>query len=143
MIRILHALAVQRSPADVFGYLVEPANFPAWQAGVVEVKSEGKTGLGATFTEVRTFLGQRAESTLEVTEYRPNERFSLRVVSGPWLFEILHDLASVGTGTRLEVILQGETKGRLRLAAPMLEHAVRTDLEGNLATLKSMLETGR
>jgi carbon monoxide dehydrogenase subunit G len=141
VVRIQHAVLAERPPEAVFAFLTEPANFPKWQSGVLEIASAGKLGLGDTFTEVRTFLGQRAESTLEVTEYLPNERFSLRVVSGPWLFDVFHRLVPIATGTRVEVTFEGETKGRLRLAGPMLERAVRGDLERNLSALKDALET--
>jgi carbon monoxide dehydrogenase subunit G len=140
MIQIRQSVVVERAPAAVFDYLADPSNFPNWQAGVLEIRIEGEPGLGATFTEIRTFLGQRAESVFEVSEYRPNERFSLRVVEGRWLFEIVHDLAPTSAGTRLDVTLEGETKGRLRLAAPMLERAARDDLTRNLAALKSAIE---
>src|SRR5712692_302521 len=140
MIEIQHVVLVERAPAEVFAYLIDPANAPLWQAGVIETRSAGKLSKGARFTEVRTFLGQRTESTMEVTEYEPSDRFNLRAVSGPWPIEVLHSLAPAGSGTRLEVTFRGETKGRLRLAAPMLERAVRSDLERNLAVLKEALE---
>jgi carbon monoxide dehydrogenase subunit G len=142
VIRIQHSVVVECPLEEAFGFLTEPANLPRWQSGVLETRSAGRLRLGASFTEIRTFLGLRAESTLEVTDYMPNERFSLRVVSGPWLFEVLHRLVPTDTGTRVEVTLQGETKGRLRLAGPMLERAIRSDLERNLSTLKHVLETG-
>jgi uncharacterized protein YndB with AHSA1/START domain len=142
VIRIQHSVVIERPPEEVFGFLTEPANFPKWQAGVLETASAGRLQLGDTFTEIRTFVGQRAESMLEVAEYIPNERFFLRVVSGPWLFEVLHRLVPTDTGTRVEVTFQGETKGKLRLARPMLERAVHGDLEGNLSALKDALEAG-
>jgi carbon monoxide dehydrogenase subunit G len=136
------SVVVDRPLQQVFDYLTEPANLGRWQSGIVETKSAGKLGLGSTFVEVRSFLGQRVESTLEVTEYVSCERFSLRVISGPWLFEVFHRFTPAGEGTRVEVTFQGETKGYLRVARAMLERAVRSELEESLAALKDVVEAG-
>ena len=99
VVRIEHSVVVERPPADVFVYLTEPANLPEWQASVLEARSDGQVQSGAMLTELRKFLGIRIETTLEVTEYEPNERFELRVVSGPASIEVRHLLTPTNRGT--------------------------------------------
>jgi hypothetical protein len=140
MVRVEHTLLVERPPGDVFAYLTEPANLPEWQVGVLETRCDGPLRLGATLTELRKFLGMRIESTLEVTEHAPSERFSLRVVSGPVPIEVRHHLTPANGGTRIDVVLEGEPEGFFEVAEPIFERAVRRELELDFATLKDLLE---
>ena len=124
----------------MFVYLTEPANLPEWQASVLEARSDGQVQSGAMLTELRKFLGIRIETTLEVTEYEPNERFELRVVSGPASIEVRHLLTPTNRGTRMDVVIQGEMTGFFELSEPIVERAVRRELEADFATLKDLLE---
>ena len=72
----------------VFAFGVDIANFPRWipAQGVRQI-SQGPAGVGTTFEHVPQFLGQRFESTAEVTEYEPNSTFAFKTSSGPVPFE--------------------------------------------------------
>ena len=78
-----HSVLIERPTEDVFAFLHDPANDPLWQTSLLESKLSGPMGLGATLTEVRHFLGKRAELTFEVTEYEPPRRSSKKSTSGP------------------------------------------------------------
>jgi uncharacterized protein YndB with AHSA1/START domain len=140
LVTIEHSLVVERPAADVFAYLTEPANLPEWQASVLEAKSDGPIQPGAKLTELRKFLGIRIESTLEVTDHEPSEQFTLRVVAGPVSIEVRHHLTPTNRGTRLDVVLEGETGDFLELGQPIVERAIRRELVADFATLKDLLE---
>ena len=95
------AVEIARPPAEVYAYLADPAHLHDWQEDVEEVRDApgGPLPAGATFTEVRSFLGKRAESTLEVTTAEPGRELSLRTVSGPVQVSIRHLLEPAGDGT--------------------------------------------
>jgi uncharacterized membrane protein len=119
MARIEHSVEIKRPTEEVFSYLTEVPNLPEWQSGV---------------------LGMKAESTLEVTEHKPNELFELRVVDGPVHLDVSHQLTPTEEGTRLHVIVDGDPGGFAKLAGPLILRTVRRELEFDLGTLKDILE---
>ena len=128
------AVEISRPPAEVYAFLADPSNLHRWQEGVEEVHGPGgPLAAGSTFTEVRTFMGKRVESELEVTAAEPGREFSLRSLSGPVRFSARHLLAPADDGTLLTLVgdvdagrLFGLAGGLVRKAA---ERRTRTDFE--------------
>jgi uncharacterized protein YndB with AHSA1/START domain len=135
-----HTVRIGRPPADVFRYLTDVERAPEWQASAVEVSPEGAIGVGTRIREIRNFLGRRAESTLEVTEYEPGRRFSLRVVLGPLPFEVRHALAPDGEGTRLDWVAETDTSRFPKLAVRMMAGTAERQFKADLERLKRVLE---
>jgi carbon monoxide dehydrogenase subunit G len=135
-----HTVHIDRPPADVFGYLTEVEKAPEWQSSALEVRSEGELGAGMRIREIRNFLGRRAESTLEVTEYEPDRKFSLRVVSGPLPFEVRHALTAEDEGTRLDWVAEADTSRFPKLAVRMMAGTAERQFKGDLERLKRVLE---
>jgi carbon monoxide dehydrogenase subunit G len=135
-----HTVRIDRPPADVFRYLTEVERAPEWQSSAVEVSAEGEISEGTRIREIRNFLGRRAESTLEVTEYEPGRRFSLRVLSGPLPFEVRHALAPDGEGTRLDWVVEADTSRFPKLAVRMMAGTAERQFKADLERLKRVLE---
>ncbi len=91
-------------------------------------------------TEVRKFLGRRMESEVEVTAYEPDRRFALKVVSGPVPFTYEQTLEPSDGGTAVKVLLEGEPGGFFKLAEPLVERAVRRQVQADFEQLKDILE---
>jgi uncharacterized protein YndB with AHSA1/START domain len=140
LLRVEHTVRIGRPPADVFRYLTEVERAPEWQASAVEVSAEGEISEGTRIREIRNFLGRRAESTLEVTEYEPGRRFSLRVLSGPLPFEVRHALAPDGEGTRLDWVVEADTSHFPKLAVRMMAGTAERQFKADLERLKRVLE---
>jgi carbon monoxide dehydrogenase subunit G len=139
-LRMEHTVRIDRSPADVFGYLTAVERLPEWQSSAVEVSAEGELGVGTRIREIRNFLGRRAESTLEVTEYEPARKFSLRVLSGPLPFEVRHTLTPEGEGTRLDWVAEADTSRFPKLAVRMMAGTAERQFKSDLERLKRVLE---
>jgi carbon monoxide dehydrogenase subunit G len=135
-----HTVRIDRSPADVFNYLTDVERMPEWQSSAVEARAEGEMGVGTQIKEIRNFLGRRAESTLEVIEYEPGRKFSLRVVSGPLPFEVRHALTPEGEGTRLDWVAEADTSRFPKLAVRMMAGTAERQFKGDLERLKRVLE---
>jgi carbon monoxide dehydrogenase subunit G len=135
-----HTLVIARPPADVFRYLTDVENLPEWQSSAIEVDAEGPMKAGARFEEKRALLGRTAESTLEVSEYEPDRKFSLRVISGPLPFEVRHTLSPEGGGTRLDWSAEADTSRFPKLAVRLVIGTVERQFKADLARLKSILE---
>jgi uncharacterized protein YndB with AHSA1/START domain len=135
-----HTVLIERPPAEVFGYLTDVERLPEWQSSAVEVRADGPLQVGTRIKETRTFLGRHAESTLEVTEYEPERKFSLRVVSGPLPFEVRHTLSPADGGTRLDWVGEAETSRFPRIAVRMVTRSAEGQFKADLERLKRLLE---
>jgi uncharacterized protein YndB with AHSA1/START domain len=140
VIRIEFTTDVDRPPSEVFAYLTDAESLPEWQSGAVEARWEGEKAPGAHVTEVRKFLGRRMESELEVTEYEPDRRFALKVLSGPVPFSVEHTLEPRDGGTRLTFVGEGEPGGFFKLAEPIVARTAERQFKGDFETLKDVLE---
>jgi len=141
MVKVEDAVEIARPPADVFEFVTDPARFREWQATVVEVEpADGDRGVGARLRDVREFMGRRASSILEVTQFEPPTAYTLRVLEGAVRYEIQHRLEPVGDGTRLTICARGKPPGLLGFAARPLVRAAKRQLRADLQALKSVLE---
>jgi uncharacterized protein YndB with AHSA1/START domain len=141
VIRIEFSIDVDRPPTEVFAYLTDAASLPEWQSSAVEAHWEGEKTAGAHVREVRKFLGRRMESELEVTEYEPDRRFGLKVLSGPVPFSVQHTLEPRdGGGTHLTFVGEGEPGGFFKLAEPIVGRTAERQFKTDFETLKDILE---
>jgi uncharacterized membrane protein len=144
MARAEHSVVIEQPPDKVFAYLSDLGNLPKWQASALEATQEppGAMAAGTRIRELRKFLGKRMESVMEVTVYEPGQEFSLKVVSGPIPFHVRQTFESLGAGTKIDVVIEGEPGGFFKLAEPLVVRAVGRELANNLETLKDILEAG-
>lgn len=142
MVRVDYTVTIERPVEDVFAYLTDPEKLPEWQSTLVEIRkeSEGPTAVGTRLTEVRRFLGRRMESTLEVTEYEQNRKWSLKTVSGPVPYTVDHTLEPSDGGTRLAWVGEGEPGGFFKFAEPIVARAAKRQFGSDFETLKDILE---
>lgn len=137
-----HTVRIDRPPAEVFSYLTDVEKLPEWQSSAVEACAEGEMGVGTQIREIRNFLGRRAESTLEVIEYEPGRKFSLRVLTGPLPFEVRHELSPENGGTRLDWVAEADTSRFPKLAVRMMAGTAERQFKADLEQLKRVLEGG-
>jgi carbon monoxide dehydrogenase subunit G len=139
-VKYQHELEIARPPEDVYAFLANPENLPQWQHEVLEVRRESET----RFTEVRTFMGRRVESKIEVTAAEPGRELTLRADAGPARFSVRHLLAPAGEGrTHLRVIGESEGAGGLfKIGGRLLRRAVERRAREDFERLKELLEGG-
>jgi uncharacterized membrane protein len=140
VVRVEHSLVIERPPAEVFAYTTDPEKLPEWQSTALEARSEGPVRQGAHMTEVRKFLGRRMETEVEVTAYEQDRRFAIKVVSGPVPFNFEETFEPSNGGTNVNVVLEGEPGGFFKLAEPLVERAVRRQIQADYEQLKDILE---
>ena len=143
MIKVEYRIVINRPVEEVFAFHDNPYNQSKWESGIVEYEqtSEGSIGVGATFREVRTFIGRRIESTTEITEHEPNKKFAIMTTSGPIPLKGTVTFESLNGGTEVNVLAESELSGFLSLAEPFFKRAMQRQIEGNFANLKALLET--
>jgi carbon monoxide dehydrogenase subunit G len=140
-VRLEHELTVARAPAEVFQFLSDPANLPAWQRSVQRVTPLGDISVGARFVEERSRLGKVFRSTLEITELEPDRLFTIRVVDGPVPAKIRHELSPAPGGTRLSVVAEADLDRLPRVVRSVVSRSVDGELTRDFAMLKRIVES--
>jgi carbon monoxide dehydrogenase subunit G len=126
-------IEIARTPEDVFSYLTDVSNLPAWQAGVRSATlREGR------IEESRSLLGRDFNTTLEIVEQEEPRLFTLRALDGPVPFTVRRELEPTSGGTRLTVTADGEVPG---FAAGLLARGAEKQLRKDFVRLKEILES--
>ena len=143
MPRIDHSIVINRPVEDVWAFMANPENDAQWTSGLVEATkiSDGPMGVGAQIKDVRRFLGRQIESTLEITEWEPNKRSSMKSLSGPIRFNGTRTYESVEGGTRVTEAVEAEISGFFRLAEPLVVRMGKRQIEADYGNLKDLLES--
>jgi carbon monoxide dehydrogenase subunit G len=126
-------IEIARSPEDVFAYLTDVSNLPAWQAGV-----KSATLRDGRIEESRSLLGRELHTRLDIVEQEAPSLFTLRALDSPVPFSVRHELEPANGGTRLTVTAEGDVPGfAAGLVARRAERQFRKDFE----RLKRILES--
>jgi carbon monoxide dehydrogenase subunit G len=144
MQRVERRATVAAAPEEVFAYLSDLENLPAWQTGVVDARitSTGPIGIGSTAHVVRELMAQRIEAPVTVTEYEPPRRMVVDSKVGGVRVEIALDLAHATGGTDVAVTAEIRGSGLTAFMEPMIASAAGSDLALSLERLRSALAPG-
>src|SRR6059036_1187411 len=116
MPRFSLTLEIARPPEEVFAYLTDVSNLPAWQSSARSAEADERLRKGSLIRERRSFMGHEVKTHLEVTAYELPQRFDVRSRGGPVSYEIRHTLEPCGPGTRLHVEVDAKIGGMMRIA---------------------------
>jgi uncharacterized membrane protein len=144
-LRMEESVEIARPVEDVYAFLANIDSFSQWSGTVVDANrpATDALGVGHTFTLAQKFLGRRFDSPCEVTALEPNRRFGYRTIGRvPLPFSFDFTLEPSGSGTRVDVVVEGEPGSFVNLAGPLFERAGRRQLNHDLETMKDILEAG-
>ena len=143
MIKIENSVEINKPIEQVFEFVTNIDNLPLWAGPVTEAKqtSEGPVGVGTTQTQVAQLLGRKVETYQEVTEYELNKKFTTKSTSGPIPMEIQYTFEPNAGGTRVELVGMVDAGGFFKLAEPFVARTLKRQTEGDVKTLKELLET--
>jgi carbon monoxide dehydrogenase subunit G len=146
VINIESSTRIERPRDEVFDFLTDVNNLPAWQSGVTEARSlsEAPVRIGFQFKETAKVGPWKLRNVCIVTDLKTNERYAFQVrSSGPIDCDVTFDLQPVTGGTRLTVTGKGRLKGVWRLMQPMLAREMRKGTQAELTTLRQLLEAAQ
>jgi carbon monoxide dehydrogenase subunit G len=126
-------IEIARPPEDVFSYLTDVSNLPAWQGGV-----KSATLRDGRVEESRSLLGRELHTTLEIVEQNEPRVFTLRALDSPVPFTVRHELEPADGGTRLTVTAEGGVPG---FAAGLLARRAEKQFRKDFERLKEILES--
>jgi uncharacterized protein YndB with AHSA1/START domain len=135
---------IQASIESVYEAVAHIENFQAICPHItnVEFLSENKTGVGARFTETRQMGKREGKTTLEVTEYVPNERIRLVSDQGGTIWDTVFTTKPSGSGSvELNMVMEAKAyKFLAKLVNPLLKGMIRRFVEKDLDAVKAHCE---
>ena len=127
-------IEIARAPEEVFAYLTDVSNLPAWQAGV-----QSATLGDGRIEESRSLLGRQLQTTLEIVEQDEPRLFTLRALDSPVPFTVRHELEPADAGTTLlTVTAEGDVPG---FAAGLLARRAEKQIRKDFERLKQIFES--
>lgn len=134
---------IERSIDDVFAYVSDPRNDPAWCRKVQSVEQvEGSgPGLGARYAVVHRPIPVRPPRRMDYacTGWLPPRSIEWREDDGTDVFLVTYELEVVGSST-LFTQRDDARVGAPRLVHPILRRGIRHDIARQLRALKEVLE---
>lgn len=130
---------INRPIDEVFAYISDATNAPDWVSAVLETKETETPRIGSHATQTGRFMGRKFEFTSEVTEYEPNHVFAF-LATEPFRLTNRIVLTPQGTGTHLDVRMEGEVGSFFKIAEPLVQTMAQRQFTSDYANLKDMLE---
>lgn len=143
MTTVTASVEIDRPSGEVFDYIADMANNPAWQRGQERCTwtSEPPLRLGSTYDQEARFLGRRIVSSFEVTELEPGRRIRIVSTAGPMPIDVTRTVEPLD-GDRCRVLAEvtGQPPGAFRFLGPLLDRMVERSVRGDYRRLKAQLE---
>lgn len=135
---------VDRPMPEIFTFLSNPLNLTKWQSIVaaIEPVTPGEVGVGSKYKVSAEMLGRKIDGLMEITAFAPPDKFGFTNQAGPMQVTVTVTLKPVGTGAKISLHAEGNPGGLFKLAEGALAGQVKSQMETNLARLKTVLEAG-
>jgi hypothetical protein len=142
MINLNVSTTIYRPIHQVFDFACAPENDFLWQYGTLASNrlSEDFGHANTYFRSIGHLMGQRIQSTFEVTEYEPGRSYCFRSLSGPLNSYTSYTFEWVGGCTVVNISTQINLINSMQVNENILEKKMRKQLKENLALLKHILE---
>jgi Polyketide cyclase / dehydrase and lipid transport len=142
MATFVNTVVIDRPAAEVFAFLADFENIPAWNYAIQDTikTSPGPAGVGSTYRQTRSVPG-RSEEGFEVTVFEPVSQLAIEGQLGPFRTRASYRLEPRGSATRLvnEIDIEASSAAR-RLVASLAVSRIKAAVAANLTELKRLLE---
>lgn len=130
---------IDRTPQDVYAFVSDPANDVRWRSGVTAsgLTTDGPLALGS---EGYATAG-KSTTRWRVTAIDPGASVDWALLEGPFGGSGGYLLEPVGDRTRFTLLADVEPRGIYRLLGPLFARLGTKQNQGDVATLKELLET--
>ncbi|HET9083409.1 MAG TPA: SRPBCC family protein [Candidatus Limnocylindrales bacterium] len=132
--------------SDVWAVLIDFANVPLWEDGVLEVRqtSGGRAALGTTFVARRVFGGRESNVDCRIIEWQDGRSVTMEIAGGPVRrASARYVIEPTGDRTcRVMYSIQGELQPRLTWLSPLIPFMGRRLVRSNLVRLERLVQSG-
>lgn len=132
------------APVDkVFRTVSEIENFSKAVPHIIKIEmlSDVKTGIGATFRETRIMKGREASTTMQITEYEENRHVRFISDEGGTIWDSVFTTHPHDQGATLTLEMEARPhKLMARLVTPMVMGMVRKAVEDDMDAVKIYCE---
>jgi uncharacterized membrane protein len=137
------SVVINRPLEECFAYLTDLANDLEWRREWIDAEktTDGPLGVGARYRLTGALLGRRIATEYETIAYEPTRLAAWRAVSGPLPLTFSRAFEGVDGGTRVTMRYEGEFRGFLALAGPVIAAIGRRQMEGDFPRLKQVKES--
>jgi carbon monoxide dehydrogenase subunit G len=141
-VKVERTISIARPPSDVFGYISDVRNDPAWHTDVLDVSSStDHVGVGTVFNvRVKPSMGV-SEGTMTVSRLEPGKLVEFQGHMGKMAPTVTNICEPDGPGTRVTRRVELEPPGVMRVMSPMIKRMIGKSNDGFLASLKKLLES--
>jgi uncharacterized protein YndB with AHSA1/START domain len=142
MVDTSKSITIGRPVEEVFAYVTDTSNDPAWHTDILEARktSEGPIGLGTIWhLGFKPAMGV-SEGDTEVVEFEPNRKEVMRGEMGPMQPTLTYLFEPADGGTRFTRRVQIKVSGMMKLMEPLMRLMTPRGNAKFLANLKRILE---
>jgi uncharacterized protein YndB with AHSA1/START domain len=135
------AVEIEAAPERVFAVLTDVAAHTDWARGPEEIHnlSENPAQMGTSFQQVGKMMGRTLVAECQVHVYEKNRQFGFNG-DKPFPFQIAWDLEPGASGTQVTMRGAFEPGGFFRIASPILNNSLQSQMQADMLSLKAMLE---
>ena len=141
-ISVSDSVVIARPVCEVFAFVADHENLPAWTVGVTESQriSVGPPADGAAYRVVGSLLGRSVESSYQVTAFDHDRGFEGTMTSPMFGFREQYRFEPAGDATLVSMSAAVEPRGVFRLLTPVMTIGVRRQVKADHRRLKTVLE---
>ena len=139
--KVERSISIARPPAEVFAFISDVRNDPAWHTDVLEVHSStDAVGMGTMFNvKVKPSMGV-SEGTMTVSRLEPGRLIEFRGQMGKMAPTVTNICEPDGEGTRVIRRVELEPPGIMRVMTPLIQRTIAKSNDGFLGNLQRLLE---
>ena len=132
---------IEVAPEREFAALTDVAAQTDWARAPEEIRSvsENPAQIGTTFEQVGKIVGRRLVAECQVNLYEENRRFGFNG-DKPFPFQVVWDLEPGSNGTQVTMSGQFEPGGFFKIATPVLNSSLQSQMQADMLSLKAILE---
>jgi uncharacterized protein YndB with AHSA1/START domain len=143
-VHIEQTFELTNSPECVFDYMTDPAKLHEWQTSKtrVEVMSEGGPRAGFRVREWTKVPGRKEfEQVVEFTRFERPTLLHTHIVEGPQPIDGKWSLSRSSGGTRIHFVAEGQLRGAMRVATPIVTLIIDRQFRKYHANLRRRLQS--
>lgn len=137
-------VTVQRTPAEVFPWLLDADKVPRWMTGLeaYEPLENGPLRVGSRIRQELSVSGQSLRFELELAHLDPPSAAVLRFEGSGFKAANEYAVSAAGSAANVTWVISGDTTSfKARLIAPMVQAKLQEKLDTDLARLRALLES--